>query len=90
MTPVSAHLAIGRSLVLEPSSTVLLSIRSDEGAILTVDGQEDLPLAGGAQVSLTASEHAACFALLDPPSSFFGHLAERLEVQLSSAMNNGD
>ena len=57
------------------------------------DGQmweEDLRLAGGSRVSLTASEHAACFALLDPPSSFFGHLAERLEVQLSSAMNNGD
>ncbi len=90
VTPVSAHLAIGRSLVLEPSSTVLLSIRSDEGAILTVDGQEDLPLAGSARVSLSASEHAARFAVLDPPSSFFGHLAERLEVQLSSAMNNGD
>ena len=90
VTPVSAHLAIGRSLVLEPSSTVTLSVRSDEGAILTVDGQEDLRLAGGSRVSLSASEHSACFALLDPPSSFFGHLAERLEVQLSSAMNNGD
>ena len=92
VTPVSAHLAIGRSLVLEPSSTVTLSVRSDEGAILTVDGQEDLPLAGGARVSLSASEHAASFALLDPPASFFGHLAERLEVQLSSAMavNDGD
>ncbi|MBH76816.1 MAG: NAD(+) kinase [Dehalococcoidia bacterium] len=90
VTPVSAHLAIGRSLVLEPSSTVTLSVRSDEGAILTVDGQEDLSLSGGASVSLMASEHAACFALLDQPSSFFGHLAERLEVQLSSAMNNGD
>ncbi len=90
VTPVSAHLAIGRSLVLEPSSTVTLSVRSDEGAILTVDGQEDLRLAGGARVSLTASEHQACFALLNPPSSFFAHLAERLEVQLSSAMSNGD
>ena len=90
VTPVSAHLAIGRSLVLEPSSTVTLSVRSDEGAILTVDGQEDLRLAGGARVSLTASEHRACFALLNPPSSFFAHLAERLEVQLSSAMSNGD
>ena len=90
VTPVSAHLAIGRSLVLEPSSTVTLSVRSDEGAILTVDGQEDLPLAGGARVSLSASQHDAYFAILNPASSFFSHLAERLEVQLSSAMSNGD
>ncbi len=90
VTPVSAHLAIGRSLVLEPSSTVTLSVRSSEGAILTVDGQEDIRLASGARVSLAASEHIARFALLDPPSSFFGHLAERLEVQLSSAMTDRD
>ena len=90
VTPVSAHLAIGRSLVLEPTSTVTLSVRSGEGAILTVDGQEDIRLASGARVSLTVSEHVARFALLDPPSSFFGHLARRLEVQLSSAMNDRD
>ena len=66
VTPVSAHLAIGRSLVLDPSSTVTLSVRSDEGAILTVDGQEDLRLAGGARVSLTASEHPG---LLRPSES---------------------
>ena len=68
VTPVSAHLAIGRSLVLEPSSTVTLSVRSDEGAILTVDGQEDLPLAGGSRVSLSASQHDAYFAILNPAS----------------------
>ena len=89
VTPVSAHLAIGRSLVLEPSAVVTLSVGSAEGAILTVDGQEDAPLAGGARVAVRASEHVARFALLHPSSSFYGHLAERLEVQLSSAMNDG-
>lgn len=89
VTPVSAHLAIGRSLVLEPSAVVTLSVGSAEGAILTVDGQEDAPLAGGARVAVRASDHVARFALLHPSSSFYGHLAERLEVQLSSAMNDG-
>lgn len=89
VTPVSAHLAIGRSLVLEPSATVTLSVGSDEGAILTVDGQEDAPLAGGARVAVRPSEHVARFALLRPSSSFYGRLAERLEVQLGSAMNDG-
>ncbi len=90
VTPVSAHLAIGRSLVLAPSSTVTLSVRSDEGAILTVDGQEDAHLAGGARVSLAVSAHEAQFALLRPSASFYSRLAARLEVQLSSAMNDGD
>ena len=90
VTPVSAHLAIGRSLVLAPTSVVTLSVRSDEGAILTVDGQEDVPLAGGARVSLTVSEHEAHFVLLHPSAPFYSRLAARLEVQLSSAMNDGD
>ena len=89
VTPVSAHLAIGRSLVLASSAAVTLSVGSAEGAILTVDGQEDAPLAGGARVAVRASEHAARFALLHPSSSFYGRLAERLEVQLGSAMNDG-
>lgn len=89
VTPVSAHLAIGRSLVLASSAVVTLSVGSAEGAILTVDGQEDAPLAGGARVAVRASEHAARFALLHPSSSFYGRLAERLEVQLGSAMNDG-
>lgn len=89
VTPVSAHLAIGRSLVLASSAAVTLSVGSAEGAILTVDGQEDAHLAGGARVAVRASEHAARFALLHPSSSFYGRLAERLEVQLGSAMNDG-
>ena len=89
VTPVSAHLAIGRSLVLHPDSKVLLTVRSDEGAILTVDGQEDVPLGGGAQVAVGASPHRTRFARLHSPSSFFADLTGRLEIQLSSAMNDG-
>ena len=89
VTPVSAHLAIGRSLVLQPDSKVLLSVRSDEGAILTVDGQEDVPLDGGAQVTVEASPYKTRFVRLRSPSSFYADLTGRLEIQLSSAMNDG-
>ncbi|MBI2773262.1 MAG: NAD(+)/NADH kinase [Chloroflexi bacterium] len=87
VTPVSAHLALGRSLVLEHASTVELRVTSDYGAILNVDGQDDLPVASGASLICRASEHTTRFVRFREPSSFYADLAEKLEFQLSSAMN---
>ncbi len=87
VTPVSAHLALGRSLVLQPDSLVEMRVTSDHGAILSVDGQEDLPVASGATLITRSSEHVTRFVRFKDPSSFYADLAERLEFQLSSAMN---
>lgn len=87
VTPVSAHLALGRSLVLPPSSEVELRVTSDHGAILSVDGQEDVPVASGALVRVRVSEHVTRFARFRDPASFYAELAERLEFQLSSTMS---
>lgn len=86
MTPVSAHLALARSLVLDTQTTVELLVTSDHGAILSVDGQDDLPLVSGTRVILRPSPHLTRFARFTEPSSFFSELAERLEFQLSSTM----
>ena len=88
LTPVSAHLALGRSLVLQPDSVIELLVTSDHGAVLSVDGQDDLPLASGARITLKPSEHVTHFVRFRPPSSFFSDLAEKLEFQLSSAMSS--
>jgi NAD+ kinase len=87
VTPVSAHLALGRSLVLQPTSTVELRVTSDHGAILSVDGQDDVPVTSGAAVTCRASEYITRFVRFSEPSSFYADLAEKLEFQLSSAMN---
>ncbi len=87
VTPVAAHLALGRSLVLQPQSVVELRVTSDHGAILSVDGQEDLPLTSGSSVSVRISEHLTRFVRFREPSSFYADLAEKLEFQLSSTMN---
>ncbi|MGI8925043.1 MAG: NAD(+)/NADH kinase [Tepidiformaceae bacterium] len=85
VTPVSAHLALGRSLVLQPESEIELRVTSDHGAILSVDGQEDLPVASGISVSIGISEHLTRFARFREPSSFYAELADRLDFQLSAA-----
>ncbi|MEO6398659.1 MAG: NAD(+)/NADH kinase [Tepidiformaceae bacterium] len=87
MTPVSAHLAMGRSLVLQPDSVVDIEVTSDHGAIVSVDGQEDVPVSTGVRVSVRASEHTTRFVRFREPSSFYSDLAEKLEFQMSSTMN---
>ena len=89
VTPVAAHLALGRSLVLQPDSDVQLRVTSDHGAILSVDGQEDIVVPSGVLVDARMSEHVTRFVRFREPSTFYGELAEKLEFQLSSAMNNG-
>jgi NAD+ kinase len=87
MTPVSAHLALGRSLVLQPEARVELEVTSENGAIVSVDGQEDLPVGSGVKLTLGVSPHHTRFVRFREPSSFYSDLAEKLEFQLSSAMS---
>lgn len=86
VTPVSAHLALARSLVLQPESVVELEVTSDHGAVVSVDGQEDQPVRSGVRVVVGASQHRALFVRFRDSSAFYADLAERLETQLSSAI----
>lgn len=88
VTPVSAHLALGRSIVLQPESVVDLRVTSDHGAIISVDGQEDIPVSTGARVAVRISEHVTRFVRFRDPATFFSDLAEKLEFQLSSTMGH--
>lgn len=89
MTPVSAHLALARSIVLQPESVVDLEVTSDSGAIVSIDGQEELPVSSGVRVSVRQSDCVTRFVRFREPATFYSDLAERLEVQLSSAMGQG-
>lgn len=86
MTPVSAHLALGRSIVLQPDSVVELEVTSENGAIVSVDGQEDLPVNTGVRISIRSSEYSTRFVSFRDASSFYSDLAEKLEFQMSSTM----
>ncbi len=86
VTPVSAHLALGRSLVLQPDSEVELKVTSDHGAVLSIDGQDDVPMTSGSTVNVRISQHVTRFVRFRETAYFYSDLAERLEFQLSSAM----
>lgn len=88
VTPVSAHLALSRSLVLQPDSEVLLRVSSDHGAVLSIDGQDDIPIESGTTVRAKISKHRTRFVRFRPPSSFYAELAQKLDIQFSSAVNH--
>lgn len=61
LTAVSPHSLFDRSLVLEPSSTIEVSVRSDRVAAVAVDGEHQIELQPGATVRITADERPARF-----------------------------
>ncbi|MBI1885351.1 MAG: NAD(+)/NADH kinase [Chloroflexi bacterium] len=78
LTPVAPHLTGSHSLVLSPDAAVELKVVTEHRAVLSVDGQEDLPLASGDTVSVKRSPHLARFLRLSGPADFYSTVAERL------------
>ncbi|MEO6987520.1 MAG: NAD(+)/NADH kinase [Aquihabitans sp.] len=60
-TAVSPHSLFDRSLVLEPTSTVEVSILGDRAAAVAVDGEQIQALEPGSRVTVTSDERPARF-----------------------------
>jgi len=78
VTPVAPHLAPANSIVLAAGSLVEVQIAPRQAAILSVDGEPDLDLAGGDIVRVRTSQHVARFLRLGPPGDFFLRVGRRL------------
>ena len=52
---------------------------ADKDAIVSIDGQVDLPLGNGDTVSVCRSAHTARFVRFSKPEEYYGMLAERLD-----------
>jgi NAD+ kinase len=79
LTPVAPHIAAARPLVLPPDSVVDLTVTADTDAIVSIDGQVDLPLSDGDTISVCRSAHMARFVRFSEPEEYYGMLAERLD-----------
>ncbi|MEX2245977.1 MAG: NAD(+)/NADH kinase [Dehalococcoidia bacterium] len=78
VTPVAPHLAPANSVVLPEGSRVEIEIAPGQQAILSIDGQGDMGLAGGDAVAVRTSEHVARFLRLGPPGDFYLRVGRRL------------
>jgi NAD+ kinase len=78
LTPIAPYLSPIRSVVLPEGARVRLQLQSHDQSILTIDGQMDVQMQFGDQVSVAASPYLARFARLQPRTYFYGTLAARL------------
>lgn len=63
LTPVSPHMLFDRSLVLEASSTVELTVGGHRGAVLCVDGRDEGVISPGGVVRCRAAAEEAILAV---------------------------
>ncbi len=90
LVPVAPYLSQIRSLVLPEGSQVLFRLETDHGAILTIDGQIDVPLENGDEIRVAASANVSRFARLRPRTYFYRTLVHRLrERGLEEEKENG-
>ncbi len=85
LVPVAPYLSQVKSLVLPEGSHVTFRLETDHDAILTIDGQMDVPLANGDTITVQASPNMARFARLRPRTYFYRTLAQRLRERGSEA-----
>ncbi len=78
LTPVAPHLSSIDSLVISSDARVTLRAWSREGAVLTSDGQMDIPLAQGDEVHICGSRHTLALARVNPRNHFYATLVSRL------------
>lgn len=83
---LSPHPVSEAAIVLEPSALIEVAVRTEHGAVLSIDGQEDTPVANGDAITVRRSPYQARFLRLRPPGYFY----EMLRDLLSGARKHPD
>ncbi|MFP5225656.1 MAG: NAD(+)/NADH kinase [Actinomycetota bacterium] len=81
ITPVSPHGLFDRSIVVEASRKVTLSVDPDgEGALYSIDGGPAAEVQAGSQIEVRTSERKALLATLDGPD-FWDRIRDKFGVR---------
>ncbi len=79
LLPLLPHLSSTYSLVLPPTVVVTLCLDAAHQAVLSVDGHINLPLSGGAVVTVKHSSAKTRFLRIHPETSFYSSLEKKLK-----------
>ena len=80
--PVCPHLGLDTAVVLPPNAEIQLKVTAANEALLSIDGQVEVPLSNGAAVKVILSPHTARFLRIRPTSYFYSHLESRLKGKI--------
>ena len=78
LQPIAAHLTLSTALVLASTSTIELQVESDHQAILSIDGQIEVPLLNGDIIRIQQSQHTTRFLRHNPAKFYYETLMLRL------------
>ena len=78
LQPISCHLGLNHALVLSPQSEVKLNIATEDKAVLSLDGQVNLPLSANQHVIVKLSPYASHFLRIHQPAYFYSSLWQKL------------
>ena len=78
LQPISCHLGLSHALVLPQQSVLNLKIAHREKAILSIDGQVELPLSDRQNIRVKLSPHIVRFLRIHEPTYFYGSLWQKL------------
>jgi NAD+ kinase len=78
LTPISAHLSLAAPLVFSPETLLALEVRTEEQALLSIDGQTEVQLNDGDVVEVRRSPYVTRLLRTQPPAFFYRTLTERL------------
>src|SRR5262249_394755 len=83
LTPLAPHLVADRSLILEPNAVITLELDpSSAPATLSADGQINLDVPQGTQVTVRGNAHVTKFLRRRPPTYFYRILSAKLRDNL--------
>ncbi|MGQ0744293.1 MAG: NAD(+)/NADH kinase [Acidimicrobiales bacterium] len=79
LTPVAPHMPFGRSLVVDRSETIEVTLDTSPAALVVIDGRSVATMATGDRLRCSAAEHPARFVALGP-RNFYGVLKAKFGV----------
>jgi NAD+ kinase len=77
--PVCPHLTLDRAMVLPPEAEIQIKVTTTHEAMLSIDGQVEIPLRSGDEVKVKRSLHVARFFRIRPKAYFYSHLESKLK-----------
>ena len=78
INPVSAHPASESPVLVEPDAEIVIRIRTDHGAVLSLDGQDDFDVRDDAVVTIHRSPHNARLLRFRDSGYFYRSLGDLL------------
>ena len=80
LTPIAAHLASDRSLILHPEATIKLQIRTgSQHGVFSSDGQMNREVKDGAIITVQKSQYITRFLRRRPPTYFYQIINAKLK-----------